>query len=53
MTRGLGLDYRLANLSKNSLTQLLLYVDEDVSNEVNRDIHRLILRLIRETGRFD
>ena len=44
---------QIANLSNNALTQLLLYGDNDLSCEVNRDILRLTLRFIRETGRFD
>ena len=44
---------QIANLSNDALTQLLLYGDEDLSCEVNRDILRLTLRFIRETGRFD
>ena len=43
----------VANLSNNALAQLLLYDDKDLSCEVNRDILRLTLRFIRETGRFD
>ena len=44
---------QIANLSNDSLTQLLLYGDKDLSCEVNRDILRLTLRSIRETSRFD
>ena len=44
---------QITNLSNNALTQLLLYGDKDLSCEVNRDILRLTLRYIRETGRFD
>ena len=44
---------QITNLSNNALTQLLLYGDKDLSCAVNRDILRLTLRLIRETGRFD
>ena len=44
---------QIANLSNDALTQLLLYGDKDLSYEVNRDILRLTLRFIRETGWFD
>ena len=44
---------QITNLSNNALTQLLLCGDKDLSCEVNRDIHGLTLRFIRETGWFD
>ena len=44
---------QITNLSNHSLTQLLLYGDEDLSNEVNRNVLELTLRFIHETGRFD
>ena len=44
---------QIANLSNNALTQLLIYGNKDLFREVNRDILRLTLRFIRETGRFD
>ena len=44
---------QIANPSTDALTQLLLYGDKDLSNEVNSDILRLTIRFIRETGRFD
>ena len=44
---------QIANLSNDALTQLLLYGDKDLSCDVNRDILRLTLCIIRETGRFD
>ena len=44
---------QIANLSNNAVTQLLPYGDKDLSCEVNRDILRLTVRFIRETGRFD
>ena len=44
---------QIANLSNNALTRLLLYDDKDLYCEVNRDILRLTLRFIRETGRFN
>ena len=44
---------QIANLSNDALTHLLLYGDKDLSCEVNRDILRLILHFIRETGQFD
>ena len=44
---------QITNLSKHYLTQLLLYGDEDLSNELNRNVLKLTLRFIHETGRFD
>ena len=44
---------QIANLSNNALTQLLLYGDKDLFSEVNKDILRLTLPFIGETGRFD
>merc|ERR1712141_719612 len=44
---------QIVNLSNDALAQLLLYGDKDLSNEVNRDILKLTLRFIHETGRFD
>ena len=44
---------QIANLSDYALTQLLLYGDKDLSCEVNKDILRLTLCFICETGRFD
>ena len=44
---------QIADLSNNALTQLLLYGDNDLSNNVNRSILELTLRFIHETGRFD
>ena len=39
---------QITNLSNDSLTQLLLYGDE-----LNKNILKLPLRFIHETGRFD
>ena len=44
---------QIADLSNDALTQLLLYGDNDLSNNVNRSILELTLRFIHETGRFD
>ena len=44
---------QIANLSNDALSLLLLYGNKDLSYEVNRDILRLTLSFIRETGRFD
>ena len=49
----LRLFVQIANHSNDALTQLLLYGDKDLSREVNRDILKLTVRFIRETGRFD
>ena len=42
-----------ANLSNEVLAQLLLYGDENLPNDVNRNILELTLRFIKETGRLD
>ena len=44
---------QITDLSNDALTQLLLYGDQDLSYELNRNILELTLRFIRETGRFD
>ena len=44
---------QITDLSNNSLTQLLLYGDQDLSTELNRNILELTLRFIHDTGRFD
>ena len=44
---------QIANLSNDALMQLLLYGDQDLSNELNKNILELTLRFIHETGRFD
>ena len=44
---------QIADISEDSLIQLLLYGDRDLSNELNRNILELTLRFIHETGRFD
>ena len=44
---------QIPDLSNDALTQLLLYGDNDLSNNVNRSILELTLRFIHETGRFD
>ena len=44
---------QFSNLSNDALAQILLYGDKDLPFEVNRDIIKLTLRFIRETGRFD
>ena len=43
---------QITNLSNDSLTHLLLYGDQDLSDELNRNILELTLRFIHETGRF-
>ena len=42
-----------ANLSNEVLTQLLMYGDENLPNDVDRNILELQLRFIKETGRLD
>ena len=49
----LGPFVQIANLSNDALTQLLLYGDQDLSNDLNKHILELSLRFIHETGRFD
>ena len=44
---------QIANLSNDALTQLLLYGDQDLSNDLNKTILELTLRFIHETGQFD
>ena len=44
---------QVTDLSNDDLTQLLLYGDQDLSYELNRNILQLTLRFIHETGRFD
>ena len=45
--------FRYANLSNEVLTQLLLCGDENLPDDVNRNILELTLRFIQETGRLD
>ena len=44
---------QIADLSNDALTQLLLYGDNVLSNNLNRSILELTLSFIHETGRFD
>ena len=44
---------QIANLSNDARTQLLLYGDQDLSNDLNKNILELTLTFIHETGRFD
>ena len=44
---------QIADLSNDALTQLLLCGDQDLSNELNKDVFELTLRFIQESGRFD
>ena len=44
---------QVTDLSTDALTQLLLYGDQDLSYELNRNILQLTLRFIHKTGRFD
>ena len=44
---------QITDLSNDALTQLLLYGDEDLSYDLNKNILELTLHFIRETGRFD
>ena len=43
---------QITDLSNDALTQLLLYGNQDLSNDLNRNILELTLRFIHETGRF-
>ena len=45
--------FRLTNPSNEVLTQLLMYGNEDFPDEINRNILKLTLQFIHETGRFD
>ena len=44
---------QIANLSNDALTQLLLYGDQDLSYDLNKNILKLSSRFIHETGHFD
>ena len=44
---------QIINLSNDVLTQLLLYGDQDFSNDLNRNILEITLRFIYKTGRLD
>ena len=44
---------QITNLSNDALIQLLLYGDQHLSHDLNRNILELPLRFIHETGRFD
>ena len=44
---------QIASLSNDALTQLLLYGDQDLSNDLNKNILELTIRFIHKTGRFD
>ena len=44
---------QIASLSNDALTQLLLYGDQDLSNDLNKNILEWTLRFIHKTGRFD
>ena len=41
------------NLSNEFLMQILLYIDKDFPDSLNKDILLLTLRFIHETGHFD
>ena len=43
---------QITDLSNDALTQLLLYGNQDLSNNLNRNILELTLRFIHETGSF-
>ena len=44
---------QIANLSNDALTHLLLYGDQDLSNDLNKNILKLTLCFIHDTSRFD
>ena len=43
----------ISNLQNNASMQLLLFGDQNSSNDLNRSVLKLNLRFIHETGRFD
>ena len=43
----------ITDLSNDALTQLLLYGNQQPSYDLNKNILKLTLRFIHETGRFD
>ena len=43
---------RIASLSNDALTQLLLCGDQDLSNDLNKNVLELTLSFIHETGRY-
>ena len=43
----------ITDLSNDALTQLLLYGNQELSYDLNKNILKLTLRFIHETGRFD
>ena len=45
--------FGLNDLSNKVLTQLLMYGNEDIPDETNRNVLQLTLCFICETGRFD
>ena len=44
---------QITNLSNVALVQLLLYGDQYLSYDFNRNVLELTLRFIHQTGRFD
>ena len=44
---------QITNLSNDALTQLLLYGDQDLSYDLNKNMLKFSLRFIHETGCFD
>ena len=44
---------QITDPSNDALRQPLLYDDQDLSYDLNKNILQLTLRFIRETGRFD
>ena len=44
---------QIIDLSNDALTQLLLYGDQDLSYDLNKNILELMLRFIHKTGHFD
>ena len=44
---------QITDLSNDALVQLLLYGDQDLSYDLNRQILKLTLHYIHETGRLD
>ena len=49
----LRLFVQVTNLLNGAVAQLLLYDDQDLSNDLDRSVLELALRFIHETGQFD
>ncbi len=45
--------FEITNLSRDPLMNLLLYGDQELPNNLNKNMLELTIRFINETGRFD